>query len=413
LKHWILLIFLGVLWVGCADSTGSDTGAEDTFKYDFTVVSLPDTQRYAQDWPEVFLEQTQWIVDNAVDEKIIFVTQLGDIVNNHADPSQWEVASEAMAILEEASIPYGVAMGNHDAGGTERPWSPEGCRVPPDEICVALEYLNNFGPTRFDDEDWYGGASPTGLSNYQIVEAGGFTLIFIHFVNDPWQAEVDWAQGILDAYPGALVHVSVHRYLHDYRATERMPEPWPLLAADRFNFFSVFFISPLNFRNGLAGDRLFDAFVEPNGNVYMVQCGHVDAEFYQKSINAADLSVYEILVDFQTFSPRGGDGWLRLLRYDIAGGRIRVQTYSPSLNRYRENGEGCGPSVEGLSRFFEKYRDLIAIVADPDVVEAQIEYWSNTEEGFEEFCSLLYDEGQRDSDYIIEVDFDAYRNASL
>ena len=437
MKNGIALILVVAFFIGCSDDPNDsaaetdvtdaagndsysadapvlDTGGDvvDHFAFDFTVVALPDTQMYARYWPEIYLAQTQWIVDNASEERIIFVTHLGDVVDIYNDSEQWAVAREAMAILEEADMPYGVAMGNHDAGGTNLPWSPEGCAVPHEASCIASQYLDNFGPQRFADDDWYGGASPSGLSNYQVIEAGGFTLVFLHLVVDPWPAEIVWAQGIVDAHPGALVQVSVHRYLYDYRATEEMPSPWPLLAAGRFDEFNMTYISALFFQDGLAGDDLFEAFVWPNGNIYAVQCGHVDAEYFQQSTNVAGSPVNEILVDFQTFSPEGGTGWLRLLRYDIEGGQILVQTYSPWLDRYRVNGEGCRESIEGLDWFFEYFRDYVAMLADPDEVEAQIDYWKDTEEGFEEFCSLLYDDGERDSDFVINVDFDAFSNAS-
>ena len=64
---------------GCGDS-GSKGGDS------FTVVALPDTQNYAKDHPEIFMDQTRWIADNRDSLQIAFVTHLGDIVNN--GPSQ-------------------------------------------------------------------------------------------------------------------------------------------------------------------------------------------------------------------------------------------------------------------------------------------------------------------------------------
>lgn len=53
---------------------------------------------------------------------------------------------------------------------------------------------------------------------------------------------------------------------------------------------------------------------------------------------------------------------------------------------------------------------MIDDIADIDEVEAQIDYWTTTEQGRAEFCALLYDGGQRDSDFWIDVDFASYRN---
>ncbi len=53
----------------------------------FTLVVLPDTQHYAdrgaatgQEIPDLFTNQTRWIVDNREEENIVFVLHAGDIV---------------------------------------------------------------------------------------------------------------------------------------------------------------------------------------------------------------------------------------------------------------------------------------------------------------------------------------------
>jgi hypothetical protein len=45
---------------------------------------LPDTQYYSQKYPEIFTQQTQWIVDNAKTQNIVFVSQEGDLVDNYS-----------------------------------------------------------------------------------------------------------------------------------------------------------------------------------------------------------------------------------------------------------------------------------------------------------------------------------------
>lgn len=48
---------------------------------DFTIIVLPDTQLYAQNYPDIFTAQIKWIIDNEAEENTVFVTHLGDIVN--------------------------------------------------------------------------------------------------------------------------------------------------------------------------------------------------------------------------------------------------------------------------------------------------------------------------------------------
>ena len=103
----------------------------------FTVVLLPDTQHYSRKYPELFMAQTEWIKANLDKESIVFVTHVGDVVNDHKkDTNQWLVAQKAMSVLDGA-VPWGVAIGNHD-------FDSSACR--PDKATTFLQY---FSPERF------------------------------------------------------------------------------------------------------------------------------------------------------------------------------------------------------------------------------------------------------------------------
>ena len=67
----------------------------------FSVVLLPDTQNYAEKFPETYKAQTQWIADTARHDNIKFVIHLGDIVQHADNEAQWKVADEAHALLEK------------------------------------------------------------------------------------------------------------------------------------------------------------------------------------------------------------------------------------------------------------------------------------------------------------------------
>ncbi len=216
---------------------------------------------------------------------------------------------------------------------------------------------------------------------------------------------------MLAAHPNAAVALSTHRYLFDLRMTPEMPKPFPLLRARRFDDFMINFVQPLFIVGGWTAEKLFKHFVSTHPQIYMVQCGHIDAEYYQVSENVAGLPVHEILVDFQSLPPDGGNGWLRLLRYDLAAGKIHVETWSPLLERFREDAEGCDYSVEVVMTYFNMVKGSIQNMPDYDVVEERLAYWTGTVEGKQEFCDMLYDGGMRDSDFSFDVDFGAYRAA--
>jgi hypothetical protein len=93
---------------------------------DFTIIAMPDTQHYTDNPSNyhIFSAQTQWIVNNKAARNIVFVTGLGDIVqnaNNNGDDTEWEIADEAYSLIEDPvttlladGLPYGLAVGNHD-----------------------------------------------------------------------------------------------------------------------------------------------------------------------------------------------------------------------------------------------------------------------------------------------------------
>ena len=49
---------------------------------DFTIIALPDTQYYSHFFPWIFTNQTYWIVNNRAASNIVYVTQLGDCVDD-------------------------------------------------------------------------------------------------------------------------------------------------------------------------------------------------------------------------------------------------------------------------------------------------------------------------------------------
>ena len=59
-----------------------------------------------------------------------------------------------------------------------------------------------------------------------------------------------------------------------------------------------------------------------------------DGEYHQVSTNDAGRPVIEVLQDYQDY-PNGGDGWLRLIQFDIPNNQIVFETYSPVLDQFQ------------------------------------------------------------------------------
>jgi len=405
--------------LGCSDSSpgvGADSGPPDGGAQDrkFMVVALPDTQHYANSYPEIFKAQTQWIADNHQKEKIAFVTHLGDIVNNGPNLRQWKNARAATDILDTAGVRYGTCLGNHDFKYSDSEYSygssTDGtCSASSDIDCKAQHYVDNYGPQRFAGRPWYSGASPSGQSNYQTFTAGGQRFLFLHLAVDPRAAEVSWAQKVLDQNRGAAVHVSTHRYMYDLRLVKSLPFPLSFMMGGRYTPLIYDFDSALYTKDAMEAEDLFQKFIAPNTNIFMVQCGHVDAELREVSKNRAGLPVHEILVDYQELSPKGGYGWMRLMTFDLDKGEIQVRTYSPHAKTFRKNGDSLDASLQAFQIALNNYSSYLTRVGlDKQQLQKQVDYWSQTAAGRKEFSQLLYDGGRRDSEFTLKVDFSAY-----
>lgn len=298
--------------ISVALATFSSARAED-----FAVIALPDTQFYSQDYPAIYDAQTQWVVNNIAARNIKFVTHLGDIVNEAATLYQWENARAAMARLDLADVPYGTCVGNHDINYPGDYYDP-----------LGINYLSNFRPELYTGRPWYRGASPSGLSNYQIVTADGREMLFLHLLVETPAAELAWAQCVLNMHRDKPTLVSTHRYLFD----------WRILGQGRYQDWNYVFEPPYR-HDGIRAEDFFNNFIRPNRQIYMVICGHNDGQYRQISTNQAGLPVHEILVDYQDSWPNGGDGFLRIMTFRPGVDLIDVVSYSPTRNSFDPGGD--------------------------------------------------------------------------
>ena len=209
----------------------------------FTIVMLPDTQFYAENYPEYFHDQTEWVRRNAEKENIVFVTQVGDIVQNgDAAPNEWKVADEAFSRLEGV-LPWGVALGNHDYDLGE----PRG---------RASAFRKTFGPQRFAGRAWYGGSSANELNSYQLFSGGGNRFLIFHLEIDIPDEAIAWAEGVLERHPGTPAIVSTHIYMSDVTKGRTQ---------------EAYYRTDV----GNSGEAAWNKLIKKNPRIFMVLCGHL------------------------------------------------------------------------------------------------------------------------------------------
>jgi hypothetical protein len=256
-------------------------------EYDFTFAWMSDTQFYSQDYPKIYDSINQWIVDNQKEKKITYVLHTGDIVNTWNDKKQWERASASMKILDQANVPYGVVSGNHDVASESSDYS---------------EYWKYFGKERFANKPYYGGELDNNRDHYDLISAKGNDFIILYLGWSIDQQTIDWANQVLKKYADRNAIIATHEYL-----------------------------TP-NATYGGQGKEVFDKIVTPNKNAFMVVSGHYHGVAYRVQ-HIGDRAVIEMLHDYQA-GPEGGQGYIRLLQFDLDNKQMYVNTYSPYKNDY-------------------------------------------------------------------------------
>src|SRR5438477_6822868 len=135
---------------------------------DFSVIVLPDPQNYSQYYPQIFKQQTQWIVDHRAQYNIQFVIGVGDMVNNPGSTTEWQNANAAIAILDNAKLPYAMAIGNHDYDGV----------IPSARGTNAFNHW--FGTARYATSPWFKGSLNNSTENfYGTLTVGGTEYLIL------------------------------------------------------------------------------------------------------------------------------------------------------------------------------------------------------------------------------------------
>lgn len=290
----------------------------------WSIVVLPDTQFYVRydgpsHRPKMFARQTEWIADNLASENIVFVSHVGDVVNNGNEQAiEWERANAAMNTLH-GLVPYSVVPGNHDL---EKPGS---------RASGMATFVQHYGAARYSGMPWYGGCSKNQANHYQLFQAGDWTFLHLGLELEALDSALHWAQSVLDGHAGLPTIVTTHLYQNDTRGRTQ---------ADEFQ--------------GNCGEQIWRKSITSNPQIIMVLNGHFyasDGERHQISHNSARQPVFEMISDYQN-RPDGGGGYLRIIRFDPSANTISVRSYSPWLDKsFTDADSAFSFSVDFAERF--------------------------------------------------------------
>lgn len=277
----------------------------------FSIAVLPDTQYYLAQAQlggtfDMFKAQITWIQQNQVKENIAYVAHMGDITEHGDNPvtarSEWYLAKTALYGLENpVSIPYGLAVGNHDQFPSQYPIKG-----------TTTFYNQYFGIKHFESRPYYGGHyGSNNDSHYDLFSAGGldFIVLFLEFDshNEDQTQLYGWANEVLKKYGLRKAIVVSHSILHFNPVTGTNSPQAPFNAE---------------------GKAIYEA-LKANDNLFMMLSGHVgdNGEGYRTdTFNGHTIKTF--LNDYQS-RPNGGHGLMRLYTFSVKNNELSVKTFSP------------------------------------------------------------------------------------
>jgi hypothetical protein len=288
---------------------------------------MPDTQIYAQDFPQHFNAQTQFLKNNAAALNLKYVLHEGDIVNVANQTIQWTNARTALDTLN-GFVPYALAAGNHDYGG-------EGANRTTyfDDGVATRNYFGKGTPYAAQSSigGFYEGDGTNKTDNsWHTFNANGEDWIVFALEWGPRDAVVQWADQVLSAHPDHNAILVTHAYMYN----DDTIYDWASKGSSQsWNPHSY---GIQNLPGGVNdGQELWDKFVKKHDNFKFVFNGHVLGDGTGRRATEGDNGniVHQILANYQ-FNTQGGQGDMRLLEFKPDGETVVVRTYSPVLDRY-------------------------------------------------------------------------------
>jgi len=378
------LSLLAIVWLAGLDALAQAEPSRRPANAPFLIAVLPDTQNYLDytqqratgfpiDAKELFFDQMAFVRRNLISEggDIAFVTAVGDVwqtpssttmdaphkalglTEDPANPllkvfkgNPAGVAAEMTTAREGYEIiagrtPFAVAPGNHDYDAFWIDGRPFKGPTPIPGL-GQLHYggLDSFRAVFgaesafFRKRPWYVASYNAGADSAQLFEAGGYRFLHIVLEMAPADDVLAWASAVIARYKGLPTIVSIHDHLNP--AGERAPIPF-------VNFKAVH-------PDHNDPEDLWAKFLSREDQIFLVLSGHQNGQSRRIDTNAQGHQVIQLLSDYQdrtevlrAFYPDRkikshglGDGWMRLMRFDLTAPRpsVRVRTYSTYFHAY-------------------------------------------------------------------------------
>lgn len=333
----VLTVSLFLISFGCKTPSYLDASPEAAYGVNsgdeyFSIAVLPDTQYYTAikngGNMQMFENQIQWIRSNRNAQHIAYVIHLGDITDHNAS-IEWDRAKSVLYKLDADHIPYGLSVGNHDE-------TPNGNPSKGDE---NTDYTKYFGKSHFKDKKWYGGGmggNDNSDNHFDLFTANGEKFLALYFVfNEPGNKSYDpayeaktlkWADSVLTANADRKAILVTHSMLTRPKGSESNQK-------EGTGNNSV----PSNYTK--QGQSIYNM-AKHHPNVFLTLGGHISGEGFRRDVfNGNTIKGYLTDYQFRENPPyggvkdrNGGNGLMRLMKFNKTKQTLSVTTFSPKTN---------------------------------------------------------------------------------
>ena len=278
----------------------------------FTLAVIPDSQQEVLKADDDRLaSRLQWLVAQRQELNLAMVLHVGDLLNwDTPDHIQYERASKAFKILDEAGLPYALTVGNHDTAATKEGGSAAPGKTNTEQRNVST-FNTYFPATRLKvvGRTW----QENKVENaWRTFSAGGMDWLVLNLELWARPEAIDWARTIIDKHPHHNVILLTHAFLTG--KGEIQPN------------------------NGGYGDKspqfIFDNLLKPCANVRLVFCGHVGTHACRADKGEHGNTIHQFLQCYH--DPITNP--VRLFEIDPKNKTITTRVYSPATGQTKDDG---------------------------------------------------------------------------
>ena len=301
-------------------------------QYDFSMSWTSDVQYTSEFYEDILLQQKKWIADTQDKYKSVLNIDTGDVANAAylSWEYNWKTIDKAYNVLENAKVPYTIAWGNHDYKYVDK------YNLIPNSDRLYRQY---FPLSRFEEN--LGGWKMVSNNKVtddmcltQTIHGSKIMILTLSYWMD--DSDIEWARSIVTNPEYADYNIII--LTHHFNNSEKI--------------------------TSTKGQKILSDVIQGNTNVKLLLCGHVDGVDIINPTTGGQ-QFYSILQDYQDENGNmiyGGNGFLRMINFDVENNLVYFNTYSPLT------GETATPWANGtykpIDGLYQKNRDEFAVKVD-------------------------------------------------